>query len=141
MWERSYSKTFKGVTAAQIWEVLTDFDNWPKWQSDLEYCKLLGKREGGSSFDLKPKNGPKVCIRILEYKRPTCLTDCTKFPGAKMQITHFFETTKEGVKSTTTMRVTGVLGFLWRKLVAEDIMNHEPEQMEALIERAKKQKK
>jgi hypothetical protein len=39
------------------------------------------------------------------------------------------------------MRVTGVLGFLWRKLVAEDIMNHESDQMEALVERAKNSKK
>lgn len=141
MWEESYSKTFKGVTREEIWAVLTDFDNWPQWQSDLAYCKLLGKREVGAYFELKPKKGPRARIQILEYKKPTRLTDCTKFPGAKMQITHFFEITKEGVKSTTTMKVTGILGFLWRKLVAEDIMNHEPEQTEALIERAKNTRK
>lgn len=141
MWEKSYSKSFTGVSAPQIWEVLTDFDNWPAWQPDLEYCKLLGKKEVGSYFELKPKKGPKVRIQILELKRPSCLTDCTKFPGAKMQITHFFEPTSEGVKSTTTLRISGILSFLWRKLVAEDIMKHEPQQTEALIERAKRHKK
>ena len=141
MWQKSYSKTFKGVTTEQIWEVLTDFNNWPAWQSDLAYCKLLGKREVGAYFELKPKKGPKVRIQILEYKKPTHLTDCTKFPGAKMYGIHHLEKTKEGIQLTTTMRVTGVLGFLWRKLVAEDIMNHESDQMEALVERAKNSKK
>ncbi len=141
MWEKSYSKTFKGVTREKIWEVLTDFHNWPTWQSDLAYCKLLGKREVGSSFELKPKKGPKVRIQILEFKKPIFLVDLTKFPGAKMYGIHHLEKTKEGVRLTTTMRMTGFLGFLWRKLVAEDIMKHEPDQMEALVERAKNPKK
>jgi hypothetical protein len=141
MWEKSYSKTFKGVTIEQIWEVLTDFDNWPAWQSDLVYCKLLGNREVGSSFELKPKKGPKVRIQILEYKRPRYFVDLTKFPGAKMYGIHHFEKTKEGVRLTTTMRITGILGLLWRKLVAEDIVDHEPDQMEALVERAKNTRK
>ncbi len=141
MWERSYSKTFKGVTRSQIWEVLTDFDNWPAWQSDLAYCKLLGKREVGAYFELKPKKGSKVRIQILEFKKPSYFVDLTRFPGAKMWGIHHLEKTKEGIRLTTTMRVTGFLGFLWRKLVAEDIVDHEPDQMEALIERAKKHTK
>ena len=141
MWERSYSKTFKGVTAAQIWEVLTDFDNWPAWQSDLEYCQLEGKRKKGSYFILKPKRGFKVRIQILEFKKPSYFVDLTKFPGAKMYGIHHLESTKEGVKVTTTMQVTGILSFLWRTRVAEDIVAHEPEQMEAMIKRAKNHKK
>ena len=121
--------------------MLTDINNWPTWQPDLEYCRLLGKFKRGAFFELKPKKGPKVRIQVLELEKHSHFVDCTKFPGAKMYGTHHLEKTKDGIKVTVTMKVTGILSFLWRKLVAEDIIDHEPEQMELMIQHAKKRKK
>jgi hypothetical protein len=43
---------------------------------------------------------------------------------------HIFEETADGLKITTTMKVEGALGFLWRKIVAENIANALPREME-----------
>jgi hypothetical protein len=51
---------------------------------------------------------------------------------------HLLEETPEGLKITTTMKVQGVLGFLWRKLVAQKIVDDLPEDMQQQINTAKK---
>ena len=40
MWEKEYSKQYKGVSKQSIWELWEDVNNWPKWHQELEYCKL-----------------------------------------------------------------------------------------------------
>jgi hypothetical protein len=51
---------------------------------------------------------------------------------------HVFEDTTEGVKITTTMKVEGPLGFLWRKLVAQNIADALPAEMEQQVNHASK---
>ena len=72
---------------------------------------------------MKPKGGPKVKIELLETEPNRMFLDLTRFPLAKMFDEHKFEETPEGLKITTTITVTGFLGFLWKKIVAQDIVN------------------
>ena len=51
---------------------------------------------------------------------------------------HTFEETPNGLKLTTTMKVEGLLGFLWRKIVAQKIVDTLPEDMQEQIKTAKK---
>ncbi len=133
MWTRSYSIVTKDVTKEQMWKLFADVNNWHKWDKGIEYAKLHGKFEKGNGFELKPKGGPKVNIKLVETTENRSFTDFTKFPLAKMYGRHTFEETAEGLKITTTMTVTGPLGFLWRKIVAQDIVNSLPVEMPAQI--------
>jgi len=54
---------------------------------------------------------------------------------------HEMEETKEGLKLTTTMTVSGFLSFLWIRLVAQGIVDKLPRQMNGLVTAAKKEKK
>lgn len=54
-----------------------------------------------------------------------------------MYDTHELEETKEGLCLTNTLKVTGSLGFLWIKLVAQNVADSVPQEMEALVERAR----
>jgi hypothetical protein len=49
--------------------------------------------------------------------------------GAAMYDDHQFEETPEGIRITSTMTVVGVLGFLWRKIVVQDIVDKLPAEM------------
>ena len=140
-WERSYSKVYHNITKEQIWQTWTDINNWHTWDSDIEFCKLEQPFEVGSHFTLKPKGAPAVQIKLIEIIKYQKFTDCTKFFGAKMYGTHEIEEIPQGVKLTTTMKVTGPLGFIWRKLVAENIAKTMPEQTDALVARAQSQEK
>jgi hypothetical protein len=136
MWSKTYSTITKKVTARQMWRLFADVNNWPKWDHGIEYAQMTGPFEQGNHFILKPKGGPRVKIRLVETLENRKFVDLTQFPLAKMYGEHSFEETPQGLKITTTMRVEGPLGFLWRKLVAQGIADALPEETETQIRTA-----
>jgi Polyketide cyclase / dehydrase and lipid transport len=138
MWQKSYSITTKQATCEQLWKLFSDVNNWISWDKGIEFAKLEGKFEKGNYFRFQPKGGPKLKLKIIEAIPNKSFTDCTTFPLAKMYGEHLFENTPNGVKVTTTMRVEGVLGFLWRKIVAQKIVDGLPIDMSEQIEAASK---
>ena len=138
MWTKSYSIVTKEVTKEQMWKLFADVNNWHSWDKGIEYAKMDGKFEKGNTFELKPKGSPKVKIELVEAIENRKFTDFTRFPLAKMYGEHTFEDTTEGVKITTKMTVEGVLGFLWRKIVAQGIVNALPIEMVEQIKYASK---
>jgi len=137
MWTRTYSKTFQGLKREDIWRIWTDINNWPTWHGDLDYCKLEGDFKVGNHFFLKPKGIKPVKIVLTEINEGYSFTDCTSFFGAKMYDTHSMKETAEGLKLTNTLVVTGPLKWLWIKLVAQNVANTVPEEMENLIKLAR----
>lgn len=138
MWAKSYTVVTKEATKEQLWKLFADVNNWHKWDEGIELAKMEGKFEKGNHFLLKPKNGPKVKIELIETIENKKFVDFTKFPLAKMYGEHIFEETPNGLRITTTMRVEGLLAFLWIKLVAQDIVNSLPTEMIAQINAASK---
>ena len=137
MWTRTYSKTFKNINKEAIWRIWTDVNNWPKWHGDLDYCKLEGAFTVGNHFMLKPKGIKAVKIELTHIEEGRKFTDCTPFFGAKMYDTHELEETPDGLRLTNTLVVTGPLKFLWIKLVAQNVADSVPQEMEALVELAR----
>ncbi|MBA3814279.1 MAG: hypothetical protein H0X26_07300 [Alphaproteobacteria bacterium] len=82
---------------------------------------------------LKPQGAPAVKIRLTEIEKGRKFTDCTTFFGAKMYDTHEIEETKEGLRLTNTLVVTGPLKWLWVKLVAQNVAATVPQDMEELV--------
>ncbi len=56
-----------------------------------------------------------------------------------MYDTHTMEETATGLKLTNTMVVTGPLKWLWIKLVAQNVADTVPDEIEALMKLAKSQ--
>ena len=137
MWTRTYSKTFQGITPKDIWQIWTDVNNWPTWHGDLDYCKLEGDFVVGNHFMLKPKGVRPVKIVLTEIVDGHYFTDCTSFFGAKMYDTHAMIDTPDGLKLTNKLIVTGPLKWLWIKLVAQNVADTVPEEMESLIQLAR----
>jgi hypothetical protein len=133
MWTKSHSIVTSKATKEQMWKLFADVNNWNTWDEGIEYAKMEGKFEKGNFFILKPKGGPKVKIQLVEAIENKKFVDYTKFPLAKMYGEHVFEETPDGLKITTTMKVNGALGFLWRKLVAENIASALPKEMEQQV--------
>lgn len=136
MWVKSYSKTYQGVKKEDVWRLWSDVNNWPTWDTELEYCKLDAPFTKGSHFILKPNKGPKVKITLSEVISNKKFTDYTKFPGAIMYDAHELEETPNGLRITSTITVKGVLSFIWANLVAKNVAAGVPKQMDALVELA-----
>lgn len=133
MWTRSHTMVTNEVTQEQLWKLFANVNQWHTWDKGVEYARMDGKFEKGNHFLLKPRNGPKVKIELVETIENKRFTDLTRFPLAKMYGDHVFENTPEGLRITTTMTVEGPLGFLWRKLVAADIVKALPDEMKEQV--------
>ena len=101
-------------------------------------CRMQGPFEKENHFFLKPKKGPKVKIELVETIANKKFVDLTKLPFAKMYGEHTFDDTPYGLKITTTMKVEGMLSFLWVKLVGKDIAASLPVEMEQQVQYASK---
>src|SRR3989338_5247276 len=139
MWRKSYETTTREITAEQIWAVLSDVNHWHEWDDAISYARIAEPFKTGANIELKPKKGPKVHIEVLDCQPPNTFTDLARFPGALMTNRHDITYDPTGalvVKTTCT--VSGPLGFLWRKLVAESIVHDFSDHTQKQIEAAKK---
>jgi len=136
MWTKRHSVITKEVTKEQMWKLFANVNNWHTWDQGIEFAKLDGKFEKGNFFTLRPKGGPNVKVELLETIENKMFLDVTKFPLAKMYDQHTFEETSQGLKITNTITVKGILGILWRKIVAQKIVDALPVDMHNQIKTA-----
>lgn len=137
MWSGTHAIVTTDVTKEQMWKLFSAVNNWPSWDDSVEYAHLEGRFESGNHFVFQPKGGPKLKLKIVEATENKSFTDLTTFPLAKMYGEHHWEETPQGLKITTTMKVSGLLGFLWRRLVAQAIVDGLPHDMQHQIQAAK----
>lgn len=138
-WEREYTVVVPGVRREDVWNAWRDVNNWHLWDTDLEYARLDGSFATGEQFTLKPRGGPCVRITFEAVKHLTSYTDLTHFPFARMWGIHEMRETAEGLVLRCCIRVEGPLSFLWRKLVAEGVVNGLELQTRQLIAYAREQ--
>lgn len=137
MWTRSYSKVYQGIKKEDIWKLWIDVNNWHKWDPDIEYGMIDEPFAVGSHFVFKPKGMSEVKLKLVEVEKMRKYTDNFKFFGANLYGTHEMQETPEGLKLTTTIRMSGPLKLIWIKLVAQGIADTLPEQMESLVKLAR----
>ncbi len=133
MWLQTYSKIFQDVNPESIWHAWTDINNWHVWNPGIEYCKLEQPFAVNSYFTLKPIGTPALKLQLVEVDKNHKFTDCTFLFGAKMFGMHELKVESDGIRLTTTMSITGPLGFLWCKLLGEKIAAKAAEKTEALV--------
>ena len=137
MWTASYSKHVPGLTAAQVWKVWSDVDQWHTWQDDIDSARMLGEFKAGGKFHFKPKGGPNLTLELTEVREGETFTDLTRFPLARMYDSHDLVEDADGVEIRLRMRLEGPLSFVWRKLVAEDVARGFEEQTTRLIDKVR----
>lgn len=138
MWQKSYSITVESIEPSKIWKIWSDIPNRPAWDDDIEWANTDGPFENGTTIAMKPKGWPKtVYMKIIECIPNQSFTDNTKFLLAELYGTHHMEKTDKGLKLTTTIKVVGPLSWVWRKIVAEEIVATLPHQTDMLIKLAR----
>ncbi len=138
MWSKSHSIVTTEVTKEQMWKLFANVNNWHTWDKGIEYAKMEGRFEKGNGIVLKPQGEPEIKIEILDVVENKRFIDVAKFPLAKLYDDHLFEETGNGLKITITITVTGFLGFLWQKIVAQKIVDNLPNDMQEQIKAASK---
>lgn len=135
MWTKSYSQKIENINPEKIWSVWTDVNQWSVWQDDIEFAKLEEKMALGSKISFRPKGGPTIKLEIIDYVDNKKFTDLTRFPLAKMTDVHELIIEGNSVEIKSTVSIEGPLAFLWKKLVAENVVKDLPKQTQSLIDR------
>ena len=94
---------------------------------------MEGEFTQGTQFTLKPNGGPKIKIILSKVITNKQFTDYCKFFGATMYDDHQLEETPQGLQIKNIISVKGPLSFIWVKLVAKNVANSVPKQMDELV--------
>ena len=137
MQHKSFSTVTKEVTIEQIWTVLTDINHWNEWDKDLEWTELKSEAKLNAAFLLKPKGGPKTKLTISQFDKPNVFADISHLPLAKIHTVHTLTETSEGLKIQVEIKITGLLTFLWSKVIGQKQIDGGLHQTQQLIEKAK----
>ena len=134
MWKKEKTIVIKGATIEELWDAHTDIKNWAKWQEDITWTKVENDNvEKGTKFTIKPKGGPKVNLEIITFNKPKQFTDVSYLPLAKMYTSTYMENTKDGVAIKLVIEMKGLLSFLWKNVIAKNIISGHLQQNENMV--------
>ncbi|WP_440615712.1 hypothetical protein [Cysteiniphilum sp. 6C5] len=134
---KSYSKTYRDVTAEQIWTIWSDIQKRSLWDDDTEWATMDGDFKTGNTFHFKPKGGPKLKMKLVECTPNKSFTDYFRLPFGHLYGVHKIEEFEEEICITTTIQIKGYLSWLWQKLLGEKIVATLPRQTELLVKVAR----
>jgi hypothetical protein len=135
------TRVVEGISKEEIFEFWADVNNWEKWNDNIDSATLEGAFKAGSFFTLFLKGGQKVKIELLKVEENKSFTDLTKFPLTKMFGIHEIVEKDDKIELIATIKIEGILSFLWRKIVAQgvaDSLGSDMDKMIKLIENEKK---
>lgn len=136
MWSGSFSLTTRRVTAGELFSLLTDLNGWQNWDPEILWTRCEEVVGEGTPFLLKPKGGPVTKMKVTKYVPASVFEDVAYLPGAQMVTRHDFAESKQGLQITISIKVTGILSFLWSKIIARPQIEGSAEQINRLIETA-----
>jgi hypothetical protein len=66
------------ASAAHIWRIWSDVKNWHTWDHGIEFSKINGPFQTGTTGTLKPKGGPLVHTKLTQVV-PMHMRSCLLF--------------------------------------------------------------
>lgn len=134
-------RAIEDISKEQVFSFWSDVNNWAKWNDEIDTATLEGAFKEGSFFILVLKNGQKVKIELLKVEENRSFTDLTKFPLAKMYGVHEIIEKDGKIELIATIKIEGILSFLWKKIVAQGVADSLGSDMDKMIKLIKDEKK
>ena len=117
----------------KVWELWSKVETWPKWDHGIEATQLVGSFKTGAKGWLKPKGGPKVKFELLDVQENKKFHDRSYLPFARLDFIHTLETNGNETIVTHDVQMTGLLTFLFSKVIGAGIKKDMPSTMERLV--------
>ena len=102
------------ATPEKVWQILTNIQNWDKWNERIKKSKLQGNLEVGSSFTWKT-NGSKIKSKIHSFIPYKTLGWQGKTFGASAIHNWYLEPTENGTKVRVEESMEGWVVRLMKK--------------------------
>ncbi len=124
------------ATKEQVWKLWTNVENWNNWDNQVEFSKLNGDFEKGTYGILKPIKSPKSKFQLILVDDLRAFTTRSCLPLTKLDFTHGLNEKDGKLYITHGVKITGVLTFLFSKVIGEKIIKELPHAMEKLSKMA-----
>lgn len=137
----SVSKIIENIEAEEIFKIWSDVDNWHRFNHGIISAKLENEFKVGDKIILKLPNDKIVKLTISEITQNKSFTDVTNFPFAKMYGMHKIIKRDNKIEIIASVKIEGLLGFLWEKLIARKVASKIEDDLNSLIKLVKNEKK
>jgi hypothetical protein len=119
---------------AHFWQVWTDVNRWPRWDTPLKVASLEGQMKTGATGSLTTKSGQTSNFTIIECQPMQGYTFRTNLPGAALIVQRSITCEHDDGRLEFTHRVyfTGALGSVFAALLGPGFMKQLPEVMHEL---------
>ena len=131
MWESTFSAEAQ-TTPEMVWDIWTDVEHWNQWDSGVQWCKMDGAFQTGTTGKLKPKEGPVSSLKLIEIVPFKKFVDQANLPLTKLLFIHELTLIRDKLKITHTIRMTGPLSFLFSRLIGAKLAKDLPRSVQNL---------
>jgi hypothetical protein len=111
-------ETRTDLSPGVLYHAISDVATWPKWDPDLESVTIDGDATEGARFVLRPKGGPNVKLIVTRAKAPEIFEDVALLFLGRMRTLHRYSVDAAGTSIRIEIETSGLLGWLWDRLVA-----------------------
>ncbi|MDD8018590.1 MAG: hypothetical protein PHP42_09475 [Bacteroidota bacterium] len=136
MWKFEHS-IITDVSAEKIWKIWSNVEAWNKWDKEVEWAKIQGDFAVGTIGYLKPKGAPKSKFVMTGCKKNESFSDRSFLPLATLEFFHVMKQTNDGLVVTHSIKISGLLSWVFAKLIGEKLSKGLPEAMNELVTLAK----
>lgn len=96
------------ATPQQVWQVLSDLDNWGAWDTSMEWVRLEGPFAVGSEVVMKPTGQDPITSTITAVDPNSRYADETEFGGVLLRFSHTLEPLDaDRTRVTHRLEITG----------------------------------
>jgi len=137
MWSKEIS--IKSLSSKeQIWSLWTNVSNWYLWDDQVISAKLHGAFKMGQTGELIPAGGPKSTFKLIEVTEQKSFTSRSTLPLSTMDVIHEMREEEGELIITHRVEISGILSFVFSKLIGNKIVKHLPNTMNELSNTALK---
>lgn len=126
------------ASPAAVWNIWQDVENWNTWDAGIEYSRLDGPFQTGTTGILKPKEGPLVKTTLTAVEPLKGFSDEAKLPLAKIVVSHEMRPSKGKTLITHRIEMKGPLAFLFAYLIGRGMKKNLPKEMMSLVKKAER---
>ncbi len=136
MWTYEH-KGESAASPAAVWRVLRDLDDWPAWDTSMEWVRLQGPFQVGSEVVMKPKGQDPITSVIVAASRDRVYADETDLGEVTLRFSHTLASLASGGTAVThRLEITGPAADTVGPDLGQAITEDFPEAMAAHLARA-----